>query len=195
MRSVVPMKTAKIGYIVVSLMLCVLGGVFIAVPDFSAELFGVLCGVIMIVFGIVRLVGYFSKDLYRLAFQYDLAFGILIIALGAIMLCHPNGLMHFICVTLGFAFLADGLFKIQIAVDAKKFGIYKWWLILSLAILTGVFGILMIARPDGGSRVLSVLVGISMLCEGVLNISTVITAVKIIKHQNKNVIRYEDYIT
>lgn len=188
MRSVAPMRTAKIGYIVISVLLCALGILLIAVPEFSVSAVGVICGAILIVFGIVRLVGYFSKDLYRLAFQYDLAFGIMMIALGVIMLWHPGSLMNFICITLGLSFLADGLFKIQIAIDSKRFGIREWWLILALAIVTVIFGGILIARPSESSRILAVLVGISMLCEGILNISTMITAVKIIKHQQPDII-------
>ena len=82
MRSVVPMKTAKIGYFVISVLFCVLGIVLITSPDTSVVWLGRLLGVGMIVFGAIKLVGYFSRDLFRLAFQYDLAFGILLIALG-----------------------------------------------------------------------------------------------------------------
>lgn len=193
MRSVAPMKTAKIGYIVISVLLCALGIFLIAVPDFSISAVGTICGAILIVFGIVRLVGYFSKDLYRLAFQYDLAFGIMMIALGMIMMLHPNSLMNFICITLGLSFFADGLFKIQIAIDSKRFGIREWWMILALAIITVIFGILLIAHPSESGRILTVLIGISMLCEGVLNIGTMITAVKIIKHQQPDVIEIDYY--
>ncbi len=193
MRSVVPMRTAKIGYIVISALLCVLGILLIAVPAFSIAAVGVICGAILILFGAIRLVGYFSKDLYRLAFQYDLAFGIMMIALGIIMLLRPGSLMHFICITLGLSFLADGLFKIQIAMDSKNFGIHEWWLILALAIITVLFSIALIVRPSESSRVLTVLIGISMLCEGILNIGTMITAVKIIKHQQPDMIEVHCY--
>ena len=193
MRSVAPMRTAKIGYIVISTLLCILGILLIVVPDFSISAVGAICGAMLIVFGIVRLVGYFSKDLYRLAFQYDLAFGIMMIALGAVMLLRPGSLMHCICITLGLSFLADGLFKVQIAIDSKRFGICEWWLILILAIVTVIFGGILIARPSESSRVLTVLIGISMLCEGILNIGTMITAVKIIKHQQPDVIEVHCY--
>ena len=43
--------------------------------------------------------------------------------------------MNFICVVLGVAVLADGLLKIQIALDSKRFGISKWWLILAVAFI------------------------------------------------------------
>lgn len=193
MRSVSSMKAAKIGYIVISVILCALGIMMIAVPDFSVSLIGIICGAVLIAFGIIRLVGYFSRDLYRLAFQYDLAFGILMIALGVIMLMRPEGLMNFICIALGLSILTDGLFKIQIAIDSKKFGIDQWWLILALAIITVAVGIAVVAMPGGSSRILSIMIGVSLLCEGILNISTVITAVKIIKGQKPDVIEVDYY--
>lgn len=183
MRSVAPMKTAKIGYIVLSVALCVLGIILIAFPGFSASLFGILCGVVLIMFGCVKLVGYFSKDLYRLAFQYDLVFGILMIALGVGMLTHPEGLMHFVCVALGITILADGLTKIQISRESRSFGIGRWQVMLVLAILTGVCGLALVVCHGYGGRVLMALLGITLLLEGILNLITVIMAVKIIKDQ------------
>ena len=67
MRSVVPMKTAKIGYFVISVLFCVLGIVLITSPGTSVVWLGRLLGVGMIVFGAIKLVGYFSRDLFRLA--------------------------------------------------------------------------------------------------------------------------------
>ena len=55
-------KVAKIGYIMISILLCVLGIVLIAVPDFSVTLLCRLGGVIMVLFGLVKIVGYCSKD-------------------------------------------------------------------------------------------------------------------------------------
>ena len=192
-RSTTPMHAAKIGYIVVSAALCVLGILLIAVPDFSASLFGAICGVLLIVFGIVRLIGYFSRDLYRLAFQYDLPLGILLVIMGIVMLAPPGSLVTFICVALGIFILSDGLFKIQIAWDSRRFGITKWWLILAFAIVTGICGLLLLLRPGEGGRVLMIILGITLLSEGILNFSTVLSAVKIIKHQKPDVIEIDAY--
>ena len=110
MRSVVPMRLAKTGYIVLSALFCVLGAVLFFLPGSFVPWIGRAMGVGMILFGAVKLVGYFSRDLYRLAFQYDLAFGILFLALGAVGLAWPEGTMSFFCVLLGIPVLADGLF-------------------------------------------------------------------------------------
>ena len=193
MRSVTPMKTAKIGYIVLSAVLCVLGLVLILFPEFSASMLGVACGIVLLLFGIVKLVGCFSRDLYRLAFQYDLACGCLLILLGAVMLLRPDSLLNFICVALGIYILTDGLFKIQIAVDARRFGLRRWWLILTEAILAAILGLVLIFRLTDSTRVLTVFLGITMLAEGILNLSTVITAVKIVKNQKPDVIDAEFY--
>ena len=83
------------------------------------------------------------------------------------------------------------MFKVQIAIDAKGFGIREWWLILALAAVTVLFGAVLIARPSESSRILAILVGVGMLCEGVLNVGTMLTAVKIIKHQQPDVILVE----
>lgn len=182
-RSVAPMIIAKYGYILMSALMCVLGLVLIAVPDFSIKVLGWVCGGILVVFGVVRLVGYFSKDLYRLAFQYDLALGIITAAIGVLILVNPGSLMWLICVTLGLSILADSIFKVQIALDSKKFGIKEWWVILLFAALSAVFGLTIMFRPGESGRLLMVFLGISILLDGFLNICTAVTAVKIVKNQ------------
>lgn len=183
MRSVIPMKAAKIGYIILSVLYCVLGILLITMPELSITALGILLGIGMIVFGIVKIVGYFSKDLFRLAFQYDLAFGGLLIALGIIVLVNPEHLLSFFCIVMGIAVLCDGLFKIQIAIDSKPFGIRTWWVILAFAIITVAAGILLIIRPAQAARVLMVFLGISMLADGILNLIVALFTVKIIDHQ------------
>ena len=183
MRSVAPMKIAKIGYIVVSVLFCIAGILFIALPDISAEIVGIEIGIAAIVFGIVKLIGYFSKDLYRLAFQFDLEFGIMMVVLGTIVLFHPKNVMAFIAAAFGIAILFDGLFKIRIALDSKRFGIKDWWLILSLAIIAGIIGVALIFDSAFGAGVLTILIGVSFLSEGILNLYTVIRTVLIVKNQ------------
>lgn len=141
----------------------------------------------------IKLGGYFSKDLFRLAFQYDLAFGSLLIAVGIIALCHPGEAMSFLCVMFGIPVLADGLFKIQIAVDARRFGIPQWWLVLALAVLTGVIGLLLVLRPTEGAQALVMLMGVSLLLDGALNLSVALCAVKVVRHQQPDIIETDDF--
>lgn len=183
MQSIKPVKTAKAGYIVISVALCIFGITMIVIPGRIAPLIAKILGVCMILFGLVKLVGYFSKDLFRLTFQYDLAFGILLIALGFILMVKAGNLIIFISIIHGFYVLVDSLLKVQIAVDARHFGIRQWWLILGTAITAGALGFFLILRPFEGAELLIMLSGLTLLAEGILNLVTVVTTVRIIRHQ------------
>lgn len=192
-RATGPLWAVKTGYIVVSVLFCVLGVVLLVMSERCVPWIGRALGIGMVVCGAIKLGGYFSKDLFRLAFQYDLAFGILLIAVGIITLCHPGEAMSFLCVIFGIPVLADGLFKIQIAMDSRQFGIRNWWLVLVLAALTCVVGVVLVFRPMTGVRALTALMGLSLLCDGVLNLSVALCTVKIVDYQRPDVIETDDY--
>lgn len=187
------MRVAKIGYIVMSVVFCAVGLMFIIRSDVSAAFLGYLLGISMVVFGAIKIVGYFSKDLFRLAFQYDLEFGVILIVLGVIVLAKPLDVLNFVFIATGIATLADSLFRIRIAMDAKRFGIESWWMILAIAVATGAIGIILIVRPWESAGVLTVLLGISLLAEGLLNLCVAISTVKIVKNQYPDVIEAEFY--
>ncbi len=186
-RSVTPMKLAKAGYIIMSAVFCAVGLLFILLPELSTVIIGRALGTAMLIFGGIKLAGYFSKDLFRLAFQYDLEFGILLIALGLIVLVRSTDVMNFIFIALGISIFADGLFKVRIALEAKAFGITEWLLILILAILTGFAGLLLVFRPAESAKILTRLLGISLLAEGILNLCVTLSTVKIVRHQQPDV--------
>lgn len=184
--STIPMRMAKIGYIVLSALLCVLGLLVMIVPTVSASVLEIVCGIVFIAFGIIKLIGFFSEDLYGLAFQYDLEFGILMMILGIFILVHAGSVLHLISILLGLLALSDGLFRIRAAMEAKRFGISKWWIILLAAAAAAVFGVLLIFHPESGTKLIMVLVGLTLLLEGILGLTAALTMVKIIKLKEKD---------
>lgn len=180
-------QAAKSGYIIVSVLLCVLGAALIADPAFSVLLLCRISGLLLALFGAIRIVGYVSKDLYRLAFQYDLAFGILLIALGALMMLRTDKMANVLFSILGIYVLADALLKVQIAIDAKTFGIDSWWLILAAAVVAGVAGFLLVLRPSESAGAVMISLGAALLAEGALNFITILAAVKIVRRRGPDV--------
>ena len=53
-------RRAKNAYIAVSVLMLVIGGCLIIWPEMSLSVFCVVTGIAMIIFGIVKLLGYFS---------------------------------------------------------------------------------------------------------------------------------------
>lgn len=177
-------RAARMGYLLISVLLCLQGIVLIAFPDCSAILLCRLGGGVMALFGAVKIIGYCSRDLYRLAFQFDLAFGMLLMTLGVILIVRTNRMINLMFMMMGICVLADALLKVQISIDAKAFGIGKWWLIFSMAILTAIAGVLLVLRPFESAQAVMALLGTALIAEGVLNLITVLNAVTLRVQKN-----------
>lgn len=182
-RSVTPIRAAKISYIAMSAILCFVGILFMARPHISAIAMGYILGAALVIFGIAKMAGYFARDLYRLAFQYDLETGIILLILGIIILIFPGMMMNIISIALGVLILADGLFKIRIALDARRFGIERWWLTVVLAAVAIALGVVLVFLSARGATFLTVLLGASLLTDGLLSLYVAATMVKIVSNQ------------
>ena len=178
------LKTAKTGYIAASVLLCLAGILLMLFPNTSMRVVCIALGIGLMVYGIVKISGYLSRDLYRLAFQFDLASGILLFLVGLWMITKPDRVISMLYLIMGILILADGLLKIQIAIDAKKFGLNRWVGILIPALFACVAGLLLMLRPFESAEVITVLLGFSLLIEGILNLAVSIFAVKIIRYKN-----------
>ena len=135
-----------------AVVFCALGIFLMAVPEKAVKIICVLAGILFIADGIIKIIGYFSRDFYCLAFQFDLGFGILMIAVGILILVRREAILRLIFVIFGLVILTDALLRIQMSVEAKKFGLKLWWAVLLIAVATGIFGkssINSVAKWDG----------------------------------------------
>ncbi|MDD6043225.1 MAG: DUF308 domain-containing protein [Eubacteriaceae bacterium] len=155
------LKIAKNGYILISVIFYITGLSCIFRSDLVSENAELIAGIILIAYGVIKIIGYFSKDLYCLAFQYDFACGIFLIALGVIALCimgkysGPNLLAD-----LGILILLDSLLSIQTSLDARNFGLETWRWILFLSVLSGALGAVLLIRNT------MIVAGYALLAEG-----------------------------
>lgn len=184
------LRTARISYIAMSAAFCAVGVLLMVFPGVSVSVVGVAAGIMLIAFGLVKLMGYFSRDLYQLAFQFDLAFGVLLMVLGAVILISPDRALASLCTVLGIAILADGLFKLQSSLDARRFGLSVWGALLALAVCAGVIGTFLLLHPSKSARVMMVLMGVGLLFEGLLNLYFALFAVKLRRDEQPEIIEF-----
>ncbi|MCD8338302.1 MAG: DUF308 domain-containing protein [Lachnospiraceae bacterium] len=180
MDSLRTLKIARNGYIVIALIICVLGIGLLVHPTYPIDILIRTLGLVFIADGIIKMIGYFSKDFYCLAFQYDFAFGILMVALGLVILIRGENYSQLLYAVLGLIILMDALLRIQMSLDARKFGLGLWWRILIISILTGVFGMILVIDPFDGEGVTMTLTGMAVLLEGLLNLCVAVYTVRIL---------------
>lgn len=172
-------RVARDGYILVSIVFYIAGIMYMIRSSLQPLSVCISSGIILIVYGIVKIIGYFSDDLYCLAFQYDFACGLFFITIGVIVLgCNLRIWAH-LSPSLGLLILLDALLKLQISKDAQKFGLRTWNIILILAVIAGVLGILIIVKPFQGLRASCLIGGCGLFAEGIMNHMMVIQTVKI----------------
>ncbi len=163
-------KQAKIFNLIIYSFMVAIGLFLILFTGLSMETETVILSILCLLVGGAKILGYFSNDLYRLAFQFDFAIGLFLIIIGILSLIvgrnDPLGMSKL----FGIYVVIDGLLKLQTAFDAKKFGIDKWLVILLTAIVLVGSGVLTLIAPYSEQISQFLVLDIAMMIDGVVNI-------------------------
>lgn len=173
-------KSAKIMHLCSAVIFLVAGLLLALVPDFDDSGFfrNALVGIASIVIGITGIYGYFSNDMYRLAFQQDFALGIFNVIFGILLIINPVQLSVLLPTAISILTLLDGGNKSQMALEGKSFGIRKWYWVLVSAILEIAAGLVLILLAYHELDVRAWM-GIAMGLVGVVNFWTTMYTVRV----------------
>lgn len=174
-------KRALVVYVAFAFIFVVLGICFIAWPQTSLRIVCYAFGAAVLILGIIRLSQFMKnkENNKTIRFQFNLVLGVLFIIGGGLLLIFPNIIMPVFPVVIGIAITADGIHKIKVSFDAKAMGLNKWGLILLFALLTIVFGVSLMLNSANITTVIILLLGVSLLIDGIQNIVTIITTFKL----------------
>ena len=173
-------KSAKIMHLCSSVIFLIAGLLIALVPSFDDyDFFGtIVVGVASIVIGATGIYGYFSNDMYRLAFQSDFALGIFNVILGILLIIKPVQLPVLLPTAISILTLLDGGNKSQIAIEGQRFGIHKWYLVVLSAVIEIAAGIVLIVLAYHNMDV-RIWMGVAMGVVGVTNFWTTMYTVRI----------------
>lgn len=159
-------RLAKAGYLTISVVFYIAGVVYMLVPDVSPPVICGISGIVLIAYGVIKITGYFSKDLYCLAFQYDLASGLFLIVFGVVALARSQQIIPHLSMGLGALILLDSLLSVQMSKDAKRFGLESWYVVLTAAIVAGVLAGVVIISPFHTALGQHIAAGCALLAQG-----------------------------
>ena len=173
-------KSAKIMHLCSAVIFLIAGLLLALVPDFenSGVFRNTVVGVASIIIGVTGIYGYFSNDMYRLAFQLDFALGIFNVIFGILLIINPVQLSVLLPTAVSILTILDGGNKSQMALEGKNFGISKWYLVLISAILEIIAGLVLILLAYHALDV-SAWMGVAMGLVGVTNFWTTMYTVRV----------------
>ena len=186
-------KSAKIVHLCSAVIFLVAGLLLALVPDFedSGVFRNTIVGVASILIGAAGIYGYFSNDMYRLAFQLDFALGIFNVIFGILLIINPVQLSVLLPTAVSILTLLDGGNKSQMALEGKQFGIQKWYLVLVSAVLEIAAGVVLILLAYHELDVRAWM-GVAMGLVGVTNFWTTMYTVRVRKNTHQILSAYTD---
>lgn len=164
-------KSAKIINVISAALMSLAGLLLLVIPTLEVSyaqriLFGCLFGLT----GAAKLFGYFSNDLYRLAFQFDFAIGVFCELLVVLIFLLPETTFNYLPALVSVYILLDGLLKLQTSLDARRFGMRRWLIILLTALLLCLGGIFAVYTRFADLLHSVAIVGAVLIADGLENI-------------------------
>lgn len=167
------LRDFKRHFILVSVLYLILGIILIIWPATSLTVVCYVLGAIMILYGLLQVVRYFSLDKEFRIFKLDLFIGIVSLVFGIFTLVSPGMIISILPVIVGIFFLVEAVIKIQNAVELNRAGFDNWWLVLLVGILVAALGVLLLINPFAAMTTFVMVIGICLIVDSAASIWSV----------------------
>lgn len=167
------LKRVRWVYLLLSVFLMSIGVCLIAWPAMSISMLCYIVGGGLIVFGLMKLVGYFVRELETMVEQYDFAIGVLSVLGGCVLIVQPDQLLVLLPQVLGIYVLVDCIFKMQVALDAKRLYNGLWYVMPLVILACFAWGLCLIFQPFDMGNNLPVLLGGGLIADSLQNLAAV----------------------
>jgi len=135
-------------------------------------------GVLLLLFGIARIVTYFFSTKGGITIPMYLVGGIVISLVGIVFLVFPGILLQFLSIALGIFFVVLGVAKLQTSIVFKATKQIMWWISTIVSCLIILMGISFVIFPFASTNMVIIVAGVVMVLYGAHSIYQAIIASK-----------------
>lgn len=164
-------KNFRWGYLVISVILVALGLCVIVFPTESFTTVSYIIAGGTTLAGIIMVVKILADRGRGVRFGVFVFCSVLTLICGLVAFFIPDKVMELYPMFIGLLIIIDGSFKLQTVINAKRYKLKAWWLLLSLAVLA-IFGGFLTVRlrvEETELSVFSFILGAGLLICGVQN--------------------------
>ena len=152
------------------------------------------CGIVLILWGIGSIIGYFRKDAEEATTSQGMLKGLMLLLVGGFCALKNEWIIAtFPLMTLvyGVVILISGLGKIQWTVDMLRAKDKKWFFAAISAAVSVICAVVILRSPFASTAALWIFTGVSLICEAILDMVTFLLSGRKNK-ENEEVIETED---
>jgi uncharacterized membrane protein HdeD (DUF308 family) len=183
-------KKFRWGYLLISLVLCAVGLCFIIYPNNSIKIGSYIIAAAAMLVGIILAIKVLADRKRDFSFATSIFSAVLTVACGVVALIIPNEIFKLYPMLIGLFIILDGSFKLQTVINAKRYKIKCWWLLLLFAVISiigGFFVIRLRVDIDVSYRFFSVIMGASLCSCGLQNFLSLFYLGRIVAKANDKV--------
>jgi len=152
--------------IVTSIITAIIGIAIIHNPNSIMNIISYIFGIIFILYGMVKFIGYFiTKGKYDFS-NYEMIFGILAITIGIVTIIFSDAINTFFRIIIGIWILYSGLMRLGLCTKLKAIGVIEWKWALLIAILILICGLYVIVNNGA----IGIALGIAVLIYSIMDI-------------------------
>lgn len=189
-------KRMNITSIILSVLFILIGAFLLARPEDAIHLVSYALGIILIVWGIISIVQFFTDKESENYLEVGFIIGVFIFIFGLIIIIKPNVVASIIPLLLGIWMLINGVTKLSYALTLNKIRSAAGSIIISLLIV--ILGILLIFNPFEGAKTLVQILGVSIIIYSVLDVVECFVIKGVLKKASKGFIENQileaDYV-
>lgn len=167
--------------IVISVLMFVIGMIFIIFPDVSFTTITYVLAIILIVNGIYFII---EKET-SMIFSSFLTLGIIELLLGVVMLLNPDIMKTLFPIVAGIVMVTKATLDLRLSLLLKKYEYDTWLSIFICSLIAIISGIIIIINPSIGTMALTVSLGLLITINSISSIVDTIIFKKNIKEISK----------
>ena len=156
-------------YMVYSLIFLAIGIVLLTEPALATRTAEIATAVVLIIIGLGNGFIYTLIEKIKL-FDFSLVFSAISLVLAALIITNPFALTNFLSVAFGVFLMVNGLLKINYALHFRGIKEDSWVLILTMGIVSIIFGIVNIVNPFA-SLYFTQVIGLFMVLYSIIEIT------------------------
>lgn len=183
-------KKFRWGYLLISLVLCAVGLCFIIYPNNSIKIGSYIIAAAAMLVGIILAIKVLADRKRDFTFATSIFSAVLTVACGVVALIIPNEIFKLYPMLIGLFIILDGSFKLQTVINAKRYKIKCWWLLLLFAVISiigGFFVIRLRVDIDVSYRFFSIIMGVALCSCGLQNFLSLFYLGRIVAKANDKV--------
>ncbi len=161
---------SRILWIIVGILLIIAGIYCLCNPDVGLISLSLYLGIILLISGIIDIVIFAKCNRYMIGAGWFLADGILTVLLSLFLLFHQTFTLLSLPFIFGMWLLFSGINQFVNSFELQNLGVRGWGWLTVLGILMAMVGFFSLFNPVANLFALSALVGLLLICDGVVTI-------------------------